>query len=277
MQHVELAVIGSGSGNMVIPDEIGEVALIECGAFGGTCVNRGCIPSKMLGYTADLAELCQRAPQFGLSATPEGVDWSSIRNRVFSRVDETSRDGHRERAASANVTVYEGHGRFAGPGELVVNDQFHISAQQVVIATGGRPNVPKVVLDSGVAFETSDTIMRLGALPASMVILGGGSVAVEMAHLFSSLGVRIHIVESAEKLLATLDAEISRRFTNEASARWNVHLDATVAEVRNDANGIGLVLEDGAANRRRDVVGGDRPSTQYRRSGVGLSWDRPQT
>jgi mycothione reductase len=203
----------------------------------GDLCEPGMYPPKMLGYTADLAELCQRAPQFGLSITPKGVDWSSIRNRVFSRVDETSRDGHRERAASANVTVYEGHGRFAGPGELVVNDQFRISAQQVVIATGGRPSVPKVVLDSGVAFETSDTIMRLEALPASMVILGGGSVAVEMAHLFSSLGVRIHIVESAEKLLATLDVQISRRFTKEASARWNLHLGATVAEVRNHKRG----------------------------------------
>ena len=71
-------------------------------------MNRGCIPSKMLGYTADLAELCKGAPQFGLSAMLGGVDWPSIRNRVFSRVDETSRDGHRERAASANVTVYDG-------------------------------------------------------------------------------------------------------------------------------------------------------------------------
>ena len=246
MQHVALAVIGSGSGNMVIADEIGEVALIECGSFGGTCVNRGCIPSKMLGYTADLAELCKGAPQFGLSAMLQGVDWPSIRNRVFSRVDETSRSGHRDRAASPNVTVYDGHGRFAGPGELVVNDRTRISAQQAVIATGGRPSVPKVVQDSGVVFETSDTIMRLETLPESMVILGGGSVAVEMAHLFSSLGVRIHIVESAETLLATLDGDISRRFTEEASARWHLHLDATVAEVRNDGNGVGLVLEDGA-------------------------------
>jgi mycothione reductase len=128
---------------MVIPDGVGEVALIECGAFGGTCVNRGCIPSKMLGYTADLAELCKGAPQFGLSGALEGVDWPSIRNRVFSRVDEISRRGHQARAASANVTVYDGHGRFAGPGQLVVNDQTRISALQVVIATGGRPSVPR--------------------------------------------------------------------------------------------------------------------------------------
>ena len=113
MQRFALAVIGSGSGNVVIPDAMSEseVALIESGSFGGTCVNRGCIPSKMFVYTADLAMLVREASQFGLSATLEGVDWPSIRDRVFSRVDETSRNGLRGRTESANVTVYEGHAR----------------------------------------------------------------------------------------------------------------------------------------------------------------------
>src|ERR1700722_12936237 len=99
MRHVMLAVIGSGSGNMAIPDDIGgsEVALIECDSFGGTCVNRGCIPSKMFGYTADLAMLVQGASHFDLSAALEGADWRSIKDRVFGRVEETSRRGRRAR------------------------------------------------------------------------------------------------------------------------------------------------------------------------------------
>ena len=84
MQRFVLAVIGSGSGNVVISDDRGEaeVTLIECSSFGGTCVNRGCIPSKMFAYTADLAMLVQGTPHFGLSATLTGVDWPSIRNRI---------------------------------------------------------------------------------------------------------------------------------------------------------------------------------------------------
>jgi mycothione reductase len=222
MQRVALAVIGSGSGNVVIPDGMGdgEVALIECSSFGGTCVNRGCIPSKMLLYTADLAKMIHEAPQFGLSATLDGVDWRSIQNRIFSRTDEISRIGRKGRAESTNVTVYDGHARFVGPHQLAIDDGREIEAQQVVIATGGRPSVPQTVMDSGVAFQTSDTVMRLESLPASVVILGGGCVAVEMAHLFSSLGVAIRVVEPAATLLAALDADISRRFTEEASARW---------------------------------------------------------
>ncbi len=265
MQRVALAVIGSGSGNVVIPDGMGdgEVALIECSSFGGTCVNRGCIPSKMLIYTADLAMMIHEAPQFGLSATLDGVDWRSIQNRIFSRTDETSQIGRKGRANSANVTVYDGHARFVGPYQLAIDDGTRIEAQQVVIATGGHPSVPQMVKDSGVAFQTSDTVMRLESLPASMVILGGGYVAVEMAHLFSSLGVEIRVVEPAATLLAALDTDISRRFTEEASARWDVHVDATVTDIRNDGDGVEIVLSDGSrvAGELLLVATGRQPNT----------------
>ena len=95
----------------------------------------------------------------------------------------------------------------------MINDETRIGAEQIVIATGGRPVVPPVVTESGVEFHTSDTVMRLETLPASMVILGGGYIAVEMAHIFSSFGVEIHLVEMAATLMETLDAEISKRFT----------------------------------------------------------------
>ena len=275
-----LAVIGSGSGNVAIPDDIGdaEVALIESGSFGGTCVNRGCIPSKMFAYTADLAMQVQRAPRFGLSASLTGADWPSIRNRILDRVDQTSRTGRRARSESANLAVYEGHARFVGPHELVIDDRTRIEAQQVVIATGGRPFIPQVVMESDVVFQTSDTVMRLESLPASMVILGGGSVAVEMAHLFSSLGVDVRVVEAAATLLATLDADISRRFTAAASTRWDVHLDATVTDIRSDGGGVEIILEDGTrvGGEMLLVATGRQPNTDNLGldfAGVSLSSD----
>ena len=246
VRRFALAVIGSGSGNVVIPDGLGRdsVALIESGAFGGTCVNRGCIPSKMFVYTADLATQVRQASQFGLETTL-AVDWPSLRDRVFAKVDETSRAGRKEREQSTNVVLFDGHARFSSPRELVINDETHVEADQFVIATGAHPSIPPIVAESGVEFHTSDTIMRVKELPASMVILGGGYVAVELAHVFASLGVEIHLVEKAATLLETLDAEISQRFTAQAISRWDVHLDATVTEVRRDAAGIVVVLGDG--------------------------------
>jgi mycothione reductase len=265
IQKFDLAVIGAGSGVVAIPDEFDrrKVALIEAGAFGGTCLNRGCIPTKMFVYTADLAMQARRASEFGLRAPLEGVDWSAIRDRIITRIDETEA-AERERWAESESTVFEEHVRFAGPHQLAMNDGTRIEAEQIVIAVGGHPFVPPVVAESGVAFETSDTVMRLDALPASVVILGGGYVAVELAHVFSSLGVEIHIVEMAETLLANLDADIATRFTGVVSSRWDVHLNAAVTDVVARGGGVELILETGerVTGELLLVASGRAPNTE---------------
>ncbi len=147
MEHFALAVIGSGSGNVVIPEyrEGRKAALIESGSFGGTWVNRGCIPSKMFAYTADAAMHVRRASQYGIGASVEVVDWSFIRDRIVDRIKETSDEDREERVESNHVTLFEGHAQFVGPHELVIDHDRHIETDQIVIATGGRPSVPEVV------------------------------------------------------------------------------------------------------------------------------------
>ena len=279
VQKFDLAVIGAGSGGVVIPDDFDrrKVALIEAGSFGGTCLNRGCIPTKMFVYTADLAMQARRASGFGLRAPLEGVDWPAIRDRIITRVEETEA-AERQEWAESDVTVFEQHVRFAGPHELIINDETRIEAQQIVIAAGGHPAIPPIVSESGVAFQTSDTVMRLDALPASMVILGGGYVAVELAHVFSSLGVEIHIVEMAATLVANLDADIAKRFTALVADRWDVHLDATVTDVVAHGAGVEVVLEDGKRVRGELllVATGREPNTDDLHldlAGVALSED----
>ena len=95
MYHFSLVIIGSGSGNVLVPKgpALGPVALIESGVFGGTCLNRGCIPSKMLIYTAEVADQVRRASEFGIEASLTGVDWPAIRDRVFGRTDAHLRQG----------------------------------------------------------------------------------------------------------------------------------------------------------------------------------------
>lgn len=258
MQHFSLAIIGTGSGNTVVPEDParGPVAVIESGVFGGTCLNRGCIPSKILVYTADLAAQIRRAPDFGISAEVTGVDWRAIRDRTFAKVDHVSAAGRQARAAADMVTVFEGRARFTGPHELVIDDQIRITADRIVVAAGARPTIPPVITDSGVEFWTSDTIMRIDDLPASMVIVGGGYVAAEFAHVFSSLGVEIHLVSHGAALLGAFDTDISDRFTALARERWDVHLPANVTGVRRlradggrrhgRGDGVAVLLEDGS-------------------------------
>ena len=219
----------------------GPVAVIESGAFGGTCINRGCIPSKILVYTADVACQIRQASAFGIDAKLTGVDWQSIRDRTFSQVEQISAAGRNARAGSDLVTLFEGRARFAGPHELVIDGKTRIIADQIVVASGARPTVPPVIAGSGVEFWTSDTIMRIDELPGSMVIVGGGYVAAEFAHIFSSLGVEIHIINRAATLLKTFDTDISDRFTTLAQQRWNVRLSAKITGVRRHGH-------DGASN-----------------------------
>ena len=115
MPHFSLVIIGSGSGNLVVPKDParGSVALIESGAFGGTCVNRGCIPSKILIHTAEVAAQVRHAPEFGIQAKLTGVDWSAIRDRAFAKTDAVSAAGRRGRAEPDEMTLIEG--RAASP------------------------------------------------------------------------------------------------------------------------------------------------------------------
>jgi mycothione reductase len=267
VQHFSLAIIGSGSGNGVVPKNHaqGPAAIIEAGAFGGTCLNRGCIPSKILVHAADVARQIDRAAGFGIDAELTRVNWQSIRDRTFSLLDKVSAAGRSARAGSELVTLFEGWARFAGPHELVIDDETRITADRIVVATGARPTIPPVIADSGVEYFTSDTIMRIDELPASMVIVGGGYVAAEFAHIFSSLGVEIHIVSLAATLLEALDSDISDRFTALARQRWDVRLSATVTDVRHhhDGGGVTVVLDDGTkvTGDLLLVAAGRRPNT----------------
>ncbi len=243
----DLAIIGSGSGNALITSDFDDkrVALVEAGTFGGTCLNRGCIPTKMYVYAAEVAETVTGAPRYGIDARIERVRWTDVRDRIFGRIDATSAGGWGYRLGSDNVTLFEGPAAFDGPRRIAVEGEGRFTADQVVIATGARPTVPDVVASSGVAFHTSDTIMRIDRLPETLVILGGGYVAAEFAHVFSSLGVVVRIVTRGPRLLTALDGEISQRFTALAASRWDIHLSAAPVALRAVGDGVLLDLGDG--------------------------------
>lgn len=234
MPHHDLVIIGTGSGNS-IPDEryAGmDVAIVEHGVFGGTCLNVGCIPTKMYVYAADVAETVRRASTFGIDASVDKVRWADIRDRVFGRIDPIAAGGQRYRQQEqANTTVYLGHARFTGERTLAVaptdgGAPTTLTADRVVVAAGARPAVPESIATSGVPFHTSDDVMRLDDVPRRLTIVGGGYIAAEFAHVFSALGAEVTIATRGPALLRDQDEEISERFTAVAQQRWNVLLEA---------------------------------------------------
>ena len=253
MEAYDLAIIGTGSGNSILDERYADkrVAICEQGTFGGTCLNVGCIPTKMFVYVAEVAETIRAAARYGLDAHIDQVRWDDIVSRVFGRIDPIAISGEDYRRSSPNVDVYDQHTRFAavhpdGRYLLRTEDGDEFTAEQVVIAAGARPMVPPAFLDCGVKYHTSDTIMRMPTLPEHLLIVGGGFVAAEFAHIFSALGVRITLVIRGGMLLRHLDDTISERFTRIAAAKWELRTHHNVIRSRPDGSGVVLELDDGS-------------------------------
>ena len=254
MTHYDLAIIGSGSGNSILDERYDgkRVALLEAGTFGGTCLNVGCIPTKMYVYAADVARTIRSASKYGIDATIDGIRWNDIVDRVFGRIDPIAAGGEQyRREGCANVTVYDGHARFVGERTLDTGTGETITADQIVVAAGARAEIPREVLDGGVTYYTSNNIMRLPKLPESMVILGTGFIAMEFAHVFSALGTRVSVIGRSGRLLRHLDTDVSERFTALAQQKWDVHLENPARAFRPVGDGVEVELADGA------VVAGD--------------------
>ena len=196
MPHFDLAIIGSGSGNSLITPELAgwQIAMIESGTFGGTCLNVGCIPTKMYVYAADIAEAIRGSSRYGIDGRVENVRWADIRDRVFNRIDAISAGGREYRAYGSGITLYEAEASFTGPKSLRLSSGEELTADRIVVASGARPSIPPVIAESGIRYSTSNDIMRLDELPRRLVILGGGFISAEFAHVFSALGVEVTIV-----------------------------------------------------------------------------------
>ncbi|MGO4958019.1 mycothione reductase [Luteococcus sp. Sow4_B9] len=259
MEHFDLVIIGSGSGNTLVDERFDglRVAMVERGIYGGTCLNVGCIPTKMFVLPADHAVSPQEAARIGVDLALEGVRYEEIRDRVFGRIDPISAGGKAWREQSENVTVFTGNGRFVERDVLEIalqgeDEPVRISGDRFVLAAGSRAvllDVPGMhIPEVATRVHTSDTVMRLPELPRSMVILGGGYIASEFAHVFSAYGVDVTMVNRSGVLLRREDEAISERFTDVISRRVNLKLnqqvsrldwqDGQVVVVATDPNGI---------------------------------------
>ncbi|MGB8858979.1 MAG: mycothione reductase [Ilumatobacteraceae bacterium] len=257
IEQYDLVIIGAGSGNSIICPEMDgwRIAMIERGLFGGTCLNRGCIPSKMLIYPADLAEHAKDNARYGIHTEFLGADWPAIVHRVFGRIDPIAEGGREYRHSLPNVDVYEHSAHFVGERELEVAGT-RIRGERVVIAAGARSFIPDVPGIDDVPFHTSDSILRIARQPKHLIILGGGFIATELGHVFQALGSQVTIVNRGHHLLSAEDRDVSRRFTELARERFDVSLGTKVERVYRTDDGVGLqvVCDGGPRTIEGDVL-----------------------
>ncbi len=258
MTHFDLVIVGAGSGNSLLTPELEgmQVAIVERGEFGGTCLNRGCIPSKMLVHVADVAESARRSGPLGVEARVEEVRWPEITERVFGRIDPIAAAGEDYRRGLQDVAVYKGQARFNGPRRLEVNGS-EITGDAVVLAAGARPFVPAHPDLTSVDYHTSDGIMRLEEPPERLLVWGGGYIAAEMAHVFGAAGSDVTIVNRGPRLLRAEDLDVSEAFTAAYRRRFRVLTDSQpVGAATTPGGGVALDVRhsSGTETLRADVL-----------------------
>jgi dihydrolipoamide dehydrogenase len=232
-ESFDLIVIGAGSG-LEISSQAAEagwkVAVVEQGAFGGTCLNRGCIPSKMYIHVADVMRSIQDAGKLGIRAKATGVDWKAMVKRVTGMVDADAKEIEEGNKSAKNITVFKTTAKFVGHKRLQVGDRV-ITAANIVIAAGTRPSIPPIPGLDKVDFITSDEALRLPKQPKSMIFIGGGYIACELAHFFGTLGTKVTVVQRSGVLLGREDREVATKFTEVFSKRFDVRLNTATNRV----------------------------------------------
>lgn len=217
MKHFDIAVLGAGSGLIIMEGALAagkSVAVIEKGAFGGTCLNRGCIPSKMLVYPADLIRDAERGERVGISFDKPSIDWAKVSRRMWRQID-VNQDLERDISKMKGVTVFRGEGSFVDKNTLNITmnegGTENITADKIIIATGSKSRIPDMEGLNDVGYLTSESFFgdQFPKKPYdSLLIIGGGFTALEFAHVFSAFGTKVTVAVRSETILRGLDEEI---------------------------------------------------------------------
>lgn len=234
MKAFDLIVIGSGSGLDVAnaAAESGlKVAIVEKSRMGGTCLNRGCIPSKLLIHSADVAETIRTASTFGIIVEGYSVNFRQIVERSNSIVDSDSDKIMAAFSTVENPKLFHGEGKFIAEKTLEVNGEV-IKSDKILIASGTRPKIPKIPGLDGSGFITSDEALRLTAQPKVLTIIGGGYIAAELAHFFGALGTKINIIQRRKVLIPSEDEEVAAKFTEIFGKKYDLYLGSEAESVK---------------------------------------------
>ncbi len=233
MKRYDVIVIGSGGGAKIVSPaaRLGlKVACIEKDKLGGTCLNRGCIPSKMLIHPADLAVEVKQIQKFDIQLNPQfRVDFANLVNRISQTVDKDSASIEAGYGRNPNIDFYRGEAKFASDKVVRVNGE-ELTADRIFISVGTRPFIPSVPGLKDTPFMTSTEALRNTVLPKKMVVIGAGYIAVELGHAYGALGTEVHFLVRSQ-FLRKEDIDVAREFTRVFSQHHRVHERASATSV----------------------------------------------
>ena len=260
-------VIGSGQAGPSLAVRLAghgwRTALVERGELGGTCVNNGCTPTKTMVASARAAWVARHAADFGVTiAGPVGIDYAAVRARMH-KVVQASRDGLASwLGGTQRLELVRGQARFVARDTVQVGER-QLQAPRIFLNVGARPVVPDWVAASGAPFLTSESLMALEELPAHLVILGAGYIALEYAQVYARFGCQVTVVEHGERLLPREDDEVAatiRAVLERDGVAFRIGAGATA--LRRAGDGIALAVDGGqVAGSHLLVAVGRRPNS----------------
>lgn len=233
MEEYDVLVVGSGSGMNIASRAVREgleVAVVDRDPPGGTCLNRGCIPSKVMIYPADVIGEAESAEKVGVNFPDPEIDFLKIMKRTRKIYLEDREQIRKSIDRTPNITFYNDVGKFTSDYVMKVSDA-EIKADKIFLFSGARPLVPPIKGADETDYFTNRNIFDISEKPESMIIIGGGYIATEFAHAFSAFGTKVTLLEQMDRLLLNQDLEVSELVEGSLSSRMDVRTNHRVTEI----------------------------------------------
>jgi mycothione reductase len=281
METHDLTVIGSGAGLNVL--NVGlqmglNCALIEDTKLGATCLTRGCIPSKILIHPADLIREAEHAKKVGINFSVNKIDWDLIAKRMWSQIDE-SKEMEKGLSEVPNLKLYKGVGSFTGDYEMEIRDTSNnqvigsFRSEKYLIASGARSIIPPIEGINDIDYITNENFFgdKFPKQPwKSLIIIGGGVIAAEFAHLFSAMGTDVIIIEMLSRLVASEEPEISQFLEKNFKRYMTVLVNHKAIKAFTKKKSKGIRVKNVETGEEKDIFGDEILVAAGRKSNADL-------
>jgi dihydrolipoamide dehydrogenase len=258
MNEYDLIVVGTGSAMSVADAMIQmnprmNIAVIDKDEPGGICLTRGCIPTKILLYPAELVRVIESARNLGIDVDIKKVDFTHVMERMRSLIYRDINGIRTGLLNSPNIDYYRYVGEFVKPYTLSVGTET-ITSKKILLCTGSKPFIPKIKGLNDVGYLTSDTVLKLQKAPSDLAILGGGYIAAEYGHFFSAMGTKVTIIGRNPQFLPQEEPEISAMGKREMSKHMNIITNHEVVEIKKSLRGKKRVIARNRSTRKKIAI-----------------------
>jgi mycothione reductase len=261
MKEYDLISIGTGSAMNIVEAMIQEnprmkVAVIDKDEPGGICLTRGCIPSKMLLYPAELVRTIERAREFGIEVDIKRTRFETVMKRMRTLIYKDINMIRQGLSHSENIDYYPAAAEFVSPYTLKVNDET-ITSKMIFLCTGSKPIIPPIKGLEKVGYLTSDTVLKMNRLPDSIAIAGGGYIAAEYGHFFSAMGSKVTIIGRNPQFLKQEEPEVSALAKKELEKHMTILTNHEVREAEKTSTGKKRLIAVNRENEEETVISTD--------------------